>query len=265
MEGDNPGIRLFNGDGSTLFGSLFHDNTNLVLKNAIGTGNIQLQTNSITRVTVDEVGNVGIGTTGPNTLLSIDPDNSGAKLTLWDGGITTVHYGFGISSFQQNYHVNTTAASHVFYAEGKNGDGTELMRIKGDGDATLAGTLTQNSDRRLKKNIRPLETALPNLLQISGYTFNWKAANRSTDTQIGLIAQEVQAVYPELVAESNDGTLSVNYVGLVPVLIEALKTQQAEIEKLSAEVSEMDELKQRMAKLESALLGNATQKILNGE
>ena len=86
---------------------------------------------------IDETGNVGIGTPAPNTLLSITPSAPGAKLTLWDGGSNTDHYGFGISSLQQNYHVNDAAADHVFYADGKNGDGTELMRIQGDGDVGI--------------------------------------------------------------------------------------------------------------------------------
>jgi hypothetical protein len=78
-------------------------------------------------------GNVGIGTANPLTLLSISPSANGAKITLFDGGSTTTHLGFGVSPFQLNYHVDSAGVSHVFYQGGKNGDGTELMRITGGG------------------------------------------------------------------------------------------------------------------------------------
>jgi hypothetical protein len=77
-------------------------------------------------------GKVGIGTNNPLSKLSITPYDVEPKITLWDGGGTTEHYGFGISSFQLNYHVGNTGR-HVFYNGGKNGDGTELMRIQEDG------------------------------------------------------------------------------------------------------------------------------------
>ena len=76
---------------------------------------------------------VGIGTNTPLSKLSITPRDVESKITLWDGGSTTDHYGFGISPYQLNYHVSASAARHVFYSGGKNGDGTELMRIQGNG------------------------------------------------------------------------------------------------------------------------------------
>lgn len=78
-------------------------------------------------------GNVGIGTTDPLSKLSISPNTTEAKITLWDGGGGTDHYGFGVSGGQLNYHVIGAASSHVFYNGGKNGNGTEILRIKGDG------------------------------------------------------------------------------------------------------------------------------------
>lgn len=81
----------------------------------------------------DSTGRVGIGTLAPTTRLTISPTTVEPKITLWDGNSTTDHYGFGVSGFQLNYHVATLSDSHVFLAEGKNGDGNELMRIKGNG------------------------------------------------------------------------------------------------------------------------------------
>ncbi|GAA4349143.1 hypothetical protein GCM10023185_05620 [Hymenobacter saemangeumensis] len=78
-------------------------------------------------------GNVGIGTTGPLNRLSISPNDVESKITLWDGGSTVSHYGFGVSGSQLNYHIDIPNSSHVFWAGGKNGDGAELMRIRGNG------------------------------------------------------------------------------------------------------------------------------------
>ena len=101
-----------------------------------------------------------------------------------------------------------------------------------DGSATLSGDLTINSDMRLKSNIISLSGALAKLLEIDGKTYTMKSNEK--DAKIGLLAQDVQKVLPELVKESDDkqGTLSVNYQGLIPVLINAIKEQQEQIDEL---------------------------------
>jgi len=117
--------------------------------------------------------------------------------------------------------------------------------ITRNGNAALAGTLTQNSDRRLKINITPLENTLEKIEQINGVNYLWKdIKNRGDELQLGVIAQEVQAQYPELVTKDTQGTLSVNYNGLVPVLLEAIKELKTKLEvsenrndKLASELS----------------------------
>ncbi len=79
------------------------------------------------------LGAVSIGSLSARTRLNITPSLIEPKITLWDGGLSTAHYGFGISAAQLNYHVIDNTASHVFYAGGKNGDGTELLRLTGTG------------------------------------------------------------------------------------------------------------------------------------
>ena len=97
-----------------------------------------------------------------------------------------------------------------------------------NGNATLSGDLTINSDERLKDNIQPLGSTLNKLHQIEGKTYSFKKDEEHTP-KIGVLAQEVQAVFPELVTEGGDGILSVNYQGLVPVLINAINEQDAKI------------------------------------
>ena len=118
-------------------------------------------------------------------------------------------------------------------------DGTLGLVVDASGNVAVDGTITSSSDRNLKKNILPLTGALDKLLAITGVNYEWKDG-RSAGTQIGVIAQDVQAVYPELVG-SNDAGLTVNYAGLVAPLIEAVRAQQAQIDELKAEIDALKE------------------------
>jgi len=101
-----------------------------------------------------------------------------------------------------------------------------------DGSATLSGDLTINSDARLKSNIISLGSTLAKLLMIDGKSYTMKT--NESESKIGLLAQDVQKAFPELVKTTNDSdqTLSVNYQGLIPVLINAIKEQQKQIKEL---------------------------------
>jgi hypothetical protein len=98
-----------------------------------------------------------------------------------------------------------------------------------------------SSDKNLKTNIAPIKNSLSKILQLNGVEFDFIDG---ADTgylkkhQIGLIAQDVNKVIPEVVGKNNDGTLGVSYQHLVSVLIEAIKEQQQEIEELKKIVSE---------------------------
>jgi hypothetical protein len=118
-----------------------------------------------------------------------------------------------------------------------------------NGNATLAGDLTINSDERLKDNIQPLGSTLNKLHQIEGKTYSFKKDEEHTP-KIGVLAQEVQAVFPELVTEGADGILSVNYQGLVPVLINAINEQDAKIAALEAQNEQLAIASQKIAALE---------------
>jgi hypothetical protein len=120
-----------------------------------------------------------------------------------------------------------------------------------DGTTTIAGDLNINSDARLKSNIISLGATLSKLLQIDGKTYTMKK-DTNHKKKIGLLAQDIEKVFPELVTETND-IKSVNYQGLVPVLINAMKEQQDEINSYKTELSnqrkEIDELKSMVEKL----------------
>ena len=104
------------------------------------------------------------------------------------------------------------------------------------GDITAYSTLT-SSDIKLKTNIQNLDGALDKTLKLRGVKFDWKDEEKPND-QLGFIAQEVEEVLPELVKEI--GTVGkeeethkvVNYQGVIPILVEAIKELKAEIEQL---------------------------------
>ena len=94
-------------------------------------------------------------------------------------------------------------------------------------DVTVNGDVVISSDARLKSNIVSLGSTLSKLLLIDGKSYRMKGKQK-----IGVLAQEIQEVFPELVSEDDNEMLAVNYQGLVPVLINALKDQQNEIDEL---------------------------------
>lgn len=83
-----------------------------------------------------------------------------------------------------------------------------------------AGTFIYISDIRAKKNLVPLANALDKVTQLNGYNFQWR---KNSQEDIGLVAQDVQKVFPELVHATNGGQLGVEYGNLVAPMIEAIK------------------------------------------
>jgi len=97
-----------------------------------------------------------------------------------------------------------------------------------------APSFLYSSDKSLKTNIVPIPNALERLQQLNGVSFNWKATGRADD---GLIAQEVEKVFPELVSTDSAGLKSVAYGNLVGVLVEAIKEQQKQIDELKSKLA----------------------------
>jgi hypothetical protein len=112
------------------------------------------------------------------------------------------------------------------------------------------GSFVNSSDGRLKKEITtlPSETTLSKLLRLRGVTYKWKEDKFETwvdeSTHIGFIAQEIAQEYPGLVSENGIGTKAVNYISMIPVLLEGIKEVKAEkdreIEAMQLELEEKD-------------------------
>ncbi|MGR3811297.1 tail fiber domain-containing protein [Jiulongibacter sp. NS-SX5] len=124
----------------------------------------------------------------------------------------------------------------------RNRNNTSVTTIFENGNMTIAGTLTQNSDQRLKKDLVKITNSSKKLEGLQAYNYHWKAAERDKSLQTGLLAQEVQKHFPELVIEDEDGFLSVNYLGLIPHIIQAqqeLRKQNNALERRLAEIEKM--------------------------
>lgn len=129
-------------------------------------------------------------------------------------------------------------ATQLFYDDSNNRVGinsatpTEVLDVIGSVKATDFNT---TSDQNLKDNIKTIENPLSKVLSIRGVNFEWKDSNKAS---AGVIAQEVEKVLPELVTGQN--TKTVNYNGLIGLLIETVKEQQKQIDTLSEKISKLE-------------------------
>lgn len=119
------------------------------------------------------------------------------------------------------------------------------------GDAVSSGQWL-GSDQALKTNIRPVESALSSLSALNGVRFDWDqskgTSHPANQSSIGVLAQELEKVFPELVREGPEGFKAVNYNGLIPVLIEAVKEQEQQNRSLEDQLMEQQELIEELSR-----------------
>ena len=128
---------------------------------------------------------------------------------------------------------------------------TSIYTILIYGDAWASGGSWLSSDVRYKKNIKTYENALNTIMQCRGVSYDWRVdeypQQRFSDSrQLGFIAQEVEKVVPDLVKEGPDGFKGLEYTKFTPIIVEAIKEQQNQIEELKAE---NEVLKQKLNEL----------------
>ena len=122
--------------------------------------------------------------------------------------------------------------------------------VRALGSGLADGSWVSGSDRRFKKDVEEISGSLDNVRKLRGVRFHWKVAefperHFPSNPQIGLVAQELQRYYPELVMTDEHGYEAVDYPKLTAVLLEAIKEQQTAI----------DSIRQRLAAVESLLKG----------
>jgi hypothetical protein len=217
--------------------------------------NLKFTRGSTERMRIDSSGNVGIGTSSPSAKLTVT-DTNGIALRLGDVASapvsqTACYIGTGTSALAGGVNGDlflaprsSTTANILLYTG--NGTSAERMRITSTGNVGIGtsspseklyvsgniyatGNVTAYSDERIKKNINEIPNALDAVDAIRGVTYT------RTDTEedsVGVIAQEVEAMFPELITENNEGMKSVNYNGLIGVLFSAVKELSAKVRKL---------------------------------
>jgi hypothetical protein len=107
------------------------------------------------------------------------------------------------------------------------------------GGTITAGSHMYPSDMRLKENIVPVTGSLEKIERLTGVNFSFK--NQPGEKRLGLLAQNVEAVVPEIVRTQADGMKSVDYAPLTALLIEGMKEQQQEINTLREELGRVKE------------------------
>jgi hypothetical protein len=181
-------------------------------------------------------------------------DGVGVRGVASNGGSLS----YGVSGISNNGHgvsgssLDGTGVSG-FSNNGKGVSGSSANGYAGyfTGNVHVTGTFTNPSDARLKQDVLDLNYGLREVLQLRPVTWHWKD-KPAGKLQLGLIAQEAQRVLPELVSEGKDPekTLSLNYLGLTPVLVKAIQEQQTALEQKEADIKA---LQQRNADLEARL------------
>jgi hypothetical protein len=108
------------------------------------------------------------------------------------------------------------------------------------GNIAASGSISGGSDIRWKKDITKIDSALEKISTLNGVTFNWnddQKESRGEEREIGLIAQDVEKVFPEAVRDNEDGYKLLNYSGLIGPLVEAVKELKADNEALKARLN----------------------------
>ncbi len=206
----------------------------------------------------DVTDNYGVGVYGKGGYKGVSALNN--STTGYDYGVYSIANGSGSGNRYGVYASasgGTTNYGIYAYASG----GTAYAGFF-SGNLTYTGSLTLYSDENLKTNIKTLDNSLNKLLTLRGVTYSWKKENllqvKSASNgkeqeakskynfpegeQVGVIAQEVEKVFPDLVFTDADGIKSVDYLKLTPVMIEAIKEQQKLIEALTKRIERLEQV-----------------------
>ncbi len=254
---DVNGVGQFSGNtqiGNGILQGYYGDGTNLAIRayNAAGS-DIYFQTynGAATNMIIKHNGRVGIGNTSPQAKLDITTNTTG-----WGGWYTAIEFSqgahsaiihpgggllFGLHSDRHFYWADTIGGKYVMELDAN------------AGNLWVLNTITAGSDARLKKNVVPLKNVLPKLEQINGVYFEWNELARKTELKkgqkhIGLIAQDLQKVYPELVVpiktpDQQEEYLAVDYEKFTAVLLQAVKELKGEVDSLNERIKILEKQK----------------------
>ena len=191
---------------------------------------------------VNDNGRVGVGTTAPGARFMVVGEAGAPALNVLSAA------GTGMTPALR---VNDNGRVGI-------GTGAPAFELDVVGDINASGNVRANgmvlsSDKRYKSHIQTLNNSLAILAKIRGTSYWWKDQNISEKLQIGFIAQELEEILPNLVHTDENGYKAVNYIGLIPVMTEAIK----ELESVNTKQNEkIQSLEARLEALEGLLNKN---------
>lgn len=216
------------GYNGTLYGSIEQGTAELKIANYQNIPTI-FYTNSTERMRITSAGDIQMGTAKKFYLSStsyIQEVTSGMIRLAPSGNdsfdITSTYMNVWVTSYFQSGNVIINSGTDNGY------------KLYVNGTIYATGNITANSDLTLKKNLKIIDNPIDKLMALNGYAYQWKSDNSN---QYGVIAQEVEKILPYAVSTGYDGIKGVSYNQIIPVLIEAIKTQQAEINTLKSKLA----------------------------
>jgi len=221
--------------------------TNITLSNNSGEGatpTIGLTNNTISGISLGS----NLATLTIGTGLSGTSYNGSTGVTIANTGVTSNVAGTGVTVSGGTGAVTISIGQAVATSSNVQfnslGIGMAASATAGRIDATNDIVAFSSSDIRFKENITPIENALDKISKISGNTYDWKAENKAEHgyegNDVGVIAQEIEAVLPQLVQTRENGYKAVKYDKLVTLLIEGIKEQQKQIDDLTSKVNSLE-------------------------
>ena len=197
-------------------------------------------------------GHVGIGTNAPGYILHTHDGSADSRHKVSTSSHGT-YFESGVSSDSAGIILVAGHNSSILniYLQNSGGSASNEFQFQHDGDFHADGDVvafsTTVSDKRLKDNVKTIDSALNKVMKLRGVEFDWNQGKRKGQHDLGLIAQEVEEVLPELVREKTLCTgeyegneqefKTVDYEKIVGVLIEAVKEQQEQINKLEEKLN----------------------------
>ncbi|MEO1805214.1 MAG: tail fiber domain-containing protein [Bacteroidota bacterium] len=192
--------------------------------------NLRVGTNGIERMRVLNSGSIGIGTPSPATNVHIQAATGATTngLSLSNG-----------TSLRWHWYVSSTGTLFLYYNGSQRGFYSNTN-----------GSYVSTSDRRLKRDIKDMDQVLGKVLQLQPVSYYFKDQQAGTERVLGLIAQDVEPLFPQLVSHEDTEEMDaygIDYSGFSVIAIKAIQEQQQTIDSQQAEI---DELKARLQALE---------------
>ena len=157
---------------------------------------------------------------------------NGAGYTTFDGAYSSLT---GTPTIPTNNNQLTNGAGYTTYTSNQatnTNSNVTFNTINATGDIIAFAS----SDERLKDNVKPIAWAVDKINRIGGYEFDWNSNSEHSGHDIGVLAQEIEEVLPEVVVTRDNGYKAVRYEKIVALLIEAVKEQQLQIEELKSKL-----------------------------